>query len=137
MKKLYCLLLCLLPVLSVAHDDQATLKVVPLLKTQTTWDGAAIVYPQLPAEVTALWIEVAPGAETGWHFHEVPSFAYMVEGGLVVTTRTGLVKHLNAGEAMAEVVGTIHNGRNVGEVPAKLVVFYAGKPGVALSRKAP
>jgi hypothetical protein len=30
------------------------------------------------------------------------------------------------GEALAEVIATAHNGRNVGATPVKLVVFYAG-----------
>ena len=40
--------------------------------------------------------------------------------------KDGLVKRLEAGDVLAEVVNTLHNGRNVGTVPVKLVVFYTG-----------
>jgi hypothetical protein len=43
------------------------------------------------------------------------------------------VKRLEAGDALAEVVNTTHNGRNVGDVPVRLVVFYAGAAGQGLT----
>jgi quercetin dioxygenase-like cupin family protein len=59
-------------------------------------------------------IEIAPGAETGWHSHSIPSFAFILEGELEVRLKNGSVNRLKAGEALAEVVNTLHNGRNVG-----------------------
>ncbi len=82
-------------------------------------------------------IEIAPGAETGWHLHPVPSFGLVLEGTLEVTLKEGQVKRLQAGEALAEVVDTLHNGRNVGNIPAKIVVFYTGAVGQALTIKEP
>ncbi len=120
-----------------ALDETATVRVTPLLKTGTTWNGAPIVYPTGTAEVTALWVEIAPGGETGWHRHAVPSFAMLLEGTLEITTREGQIKHLQAGAALAEVVATAHNGRNVGNTPVKLVVFYAGAEGRALTTREP
>ena len=38
----------------------------------------------------------------------------------------GRKKLLKPGEALAEVIATAHNGRNVGKTPLKLIVFYAG-----------
>jgi quercetin dioxygenase-like cupin family protein len=130
------LFLCL-PLAVRALEETATVKVTPLLKSATTWSGAPIVYPQGPAEVTALWVEIAPGGETGWHRHAVPSFAMILEGTLEITTRAGMVKRLRAGEALAEVIDTAHNGRNVGTTPVKLVVFYAGATGVATTAREP
>lgn len=106
----------------------APVKAMPLLKTDRSWDGTALAYPAGPAEVTALLIEVAPGAETGWHLHPVPSFAYVLEGELEIRLRTGQSQRLAAGQALAEVVDTAHNGRNPGTVPTRLVVFYIGTP---------
>ena len=114
-----------------AHESSKALKVLPLLKTQTSWDGKAISYPKGRAEISAIHIEVAPGAKTDWHWHNVPSFAYMLEGELQVTQKNGKQKMLTAGEALAEDVGTLHYGHNTGKVPAKLVVFYAGAVDVA------
>jgi len=83
--------------------------------------------------VSALIVEIAPGGETGWHEHPVPSLAYILEGKLDVTRATGEVKHLAPGDALAEVVNTLHNGRAVGDKPVKLVVFYVGAQGKALT----
>lgn len=108
----------------------------PLLQTSTTWAGQPIQYPAGPAEVTALEITLAPGAETGWHSHPVASFAYILQGTLEVTLRDGRSQRVGQGQALAEVVGLEHNGRNVGTGPVRLVVFYTGTQGMALSRAA-
>ena len=118
-----------------ALEQSATVKVEPLLKTEASWDGKPIHYPSGPAEVTGMLIEIAPGAETGWHLHPVPSFAMVLQGELEVRLKTGAVKRLKAGEALAEVVDTLHNGRNVGAGPVKLVVFYVGAKGQPLTAK--
>lgn len=113
--------------------EAAGVKVTPLAKETASWDGKPIVYPQGKPEMTALLIEIAPGAQTGWHHHVVPNFAYMLEGTLELTLDDGRVKLLKAGEELPEVVGRPHNGRNVGSAPAKLIVFYAGAVGAPLS----
>jgi len=82
-------------------------------------------------------IEIAPGGETGWHLHPVPSFGMVVQGELEVSLKDGRKKRLKAGDALAEVVNTAHNGRNVGTEAVKLVVFYAGSKGLSLSQKIP
>ena len=108
-------------------------KVTPLAKETTSWDGKPISYPQGEAEMTALLVEIAPGAQTGWHHHLVPNFAYMLEGTLELTLDDGRVRLLRAGEELPEVVNRPHNGRNVGGTPVKLIVFYAGTVGTPLS----
>ena len=120
---------------AVALDPTATVRVTPLLNTTTSWNGQPLAYPTGPAEITALQVEVAPGGETGWHQHPVPSFGFVLAGTLEVTLKDGQVKRLNPGDALAEVVNTTHNGRNVGPVPVKIVVFYAGTPGQSLTIK--
>jgi len=129
------LLLCLIAAPAVALESSAMLKVTPLLKTTTSWDGKPIVYPGGQAEVTALIVEIAPGGETGWHQHPVPSFGMVLEGALEVRLKDGQVKRIEAGQVIAEVVDTLHNGRNVDKKPLKLLVFYAGSAGTALTVK--
>ncbi len=136
-KTLFAVVSLCLPLAALALDQSASVKVSPLLRTSDSWNGAPIVYPEGKAEITALWVEIAPGGETGWHRHAVPSFALLVEGTLEVTLKDGRCKRLQAGEALAEVIDTVHNGRNVGNTPVKLVVFYAGAVGQALTSKAP
>ncbi len=109
-----------------ALDNTASVKVTPLLKTSTSWDGKPIVYPQGQANVTALIVEIAAGGQTGWHEHAVPSFAYVLEGTLEVTRASGETKLLHAGDMLAEVVNTLHNGRAMEGKSVKLLVLYTG-----------
>lgn len=110
--------------------------VQPLAQSQSAWNGQALAYPPGQAEVTALRIDIAPGAATGWHQHPVPSFAYILQGELEVTLQDGAAKRLKAGDVLFEVVDTAHNGRNVGTEPVKLVVFYTGAAGKTLTQAA-
>lgn len=120
---------------ALALEQTAAVKVSTILKTENSWDGKPIVYPEGKPEVTGMLIEIAPGGETGWHSHPVPSFALVLEGELEVQLKNGVVNRLKAGETLAETVNTLHNGRNVGSVPLKLVVFYTGAVGQKLSVK--
>lgn len=132
MKKL--LLLSLL--LTACATESTQITSTPLIKTTKTWEGKPVTYPtNQAAEVTALMITIPVGAETGWHHHPVPSFAYIVEGSLDVTLKNGSVNHLTAGDPLVEVVETSHNGRNVGKVPVKIMVFYAGTINTPLTIK--
>lgn len=126
--------LCYLPPAS-ALDVTPAVKVTPLVKATGSWNGAPVVYPQGQAEITGMLIEIAAGAQTGWHGHPVPSFALVLEGTLEVELRDGRKKRVGSGEALIEVVDTLHNGRNVGAQPLRLVVFYAGATGMPLTFK--
>ncbi len=123
---LTCFVVALLPFGAQAIEPSQTVKVTQLLKTTTSWNGAPIKYPEGQAEITSLLIEIAPGGETNWHEHPVPSFGFLLEGTLEVSLADGKKKLMKAGDALAEVIATPHNGRNVGTTPLKLVVFYAG-----------
>jgi quercetin dioxygenase-like cupin family protein len=123
---LICVVAAALPLGALAIEPSQSVKVTQLLKTTTSWNGAPIKYPEGQAEVTSLMVEIAPGGETHWHEHPVPSFGYLLEGSLEVSLVDGKKKLLKPGEALAEVIATAHNGRNVGTTPVKLIVFYAG-----------
>ena len=125
----------LLPVQAI--EQTKAVKVSTVLKTQTSWDGQPLQYPAGEAEVTGMLIEIAPGGETGWHLHPVPSFGMVLQGILEVSLKDGRKKRMKTGDALAEVVNTAHNGRSVGTEPVKLVVFYAGSKDQPLSQKMP
>jgi quercetin dioxygenase-like cupin family protein len=116
-----------------ALENSAAVKVTPLLKTSTSWDGKPIAYPPGQAEVTALIVEIAAGEQTGWHEHPVPSFAYVLEGTLEVTRGTGETRLLRPGDTLAEVVDSLHNGRAMDGKAVKLFVLYTGAAGQALT----
>lgn len=130
----FALDLCL-PAGALALEVTPAIKVTPLVKATASWNGKPLAYPQGQAEITGMVIEIAPGAETGWHGHPVPSFGVVLEGTLEVTLKDGQKKRVGPGEGLVEVVDTLHNGRNVGAQPVKLIVFYAGAVGKALTFK--
>lgn len=127
----------LLQLATFSHAVEAAsgIKSTTILKTQHTWNGQKIEYPAGVAEVTGVLVEIAPQAETGWHQHPFPSFGVIIAGELDVTLENGQVKHLKTGDAIAEVFNTLHNGKNVGTTPVKLIVFYTGTSNQALTIK--
>jgi quercetin dioxygenase-like cupin family protein len=122
------LLLFAPPAFSADYGTGVTAKI--LKKTSVTGIGQKITYPRTDsAEVTAMTVELAPGAETGWHKHPVPVYAYVITGNLSVELADGKHLSFHAGDAVIEVVNTFHNGKNIGSEPVKLVVFYLGIEG--------
>lgn len=79
---------------------------------------------------------IPPGAETGWHKHPYPCFAYILEGELEIEMENGKTVRIGAGQALAESVNVLHNGINRGSKPAKLVMFVKGEKGKPFTVKA-
>jgi quercetin dioxygenase-like cupin family protein len=125
----------LAPSLAHALEQSASVKATTILKTDSSWNGAPLAYPDGKPEITGMLIEIAPGGETGWHLHPVMSFGMVLEGDLQVQLKSGETKRFKAGDGLAEVVNTLHNGRNVGDGTVKLIVFYAGSVGGKLTVK--
>lgn len=110
-----------------------------ILQTTTTWNGHDFKYPDTDTpEITALHIEFAPGAETVWHRHPVPSLAYILSGELeVILKESRESKIFRKGDAFTEVINTWHYGKNIGDEPVKIVVFYVGEEGMNLTELHP
>lgn len=125
------------PVTSLAIEVSLGIQVTPLLKTSQSWVGDSIDYPAGTAEITGQLVEVAPGAETGWHRHPVSSVGYVLQGELTVSFEDGQTRVAKAGEAAVETMHLLHNGKNTGSVPTKLIVFYIGTAGGKTTIKAP
>lgn len=107
-----------------------SIQVSPLLRTTETIAGQPIAYSRVEnPEVTSLLVEIPPGAETGWHRHPFPCYAYMLAGTIEVSTRDGTVRSFKAGDAFAESVNVPHNGRNTGTEPVKIILFVTGEKG--------
>lgn len=106
-----------------------------LLETQSSWDGTPYVaYPAGTPQLSVLKIVIPPGEALKWHLHDVPNAAYVAAGALTVERhRDGLHRSLKAGEVLPEMVKSLHRGI-AGPQGATLIVFYAGKKGVPLSR---
>ena len=109
-----------------AGEYRKSVQVHENLSTSTTWDGAPIHYPSGTAKVSGAIVTLQPGTETGWHTHPFPCLALILEGELLVELKDGQTKKLKAGDTLAEVINTPHNGKNIGKTPLKIAVFYAG-----------
>ncbi len=128
---LFVLSILILTMPAVAADYNAGVAVTILKKASVTSNGQPIAYPKTDRpEVTALTVDLAPGAETGWHKHSMPVYAYVVSGRLTVDLEDGKQLSYGPGEVIYEVVDTLHNGKNSGTVPVRLAVFYLGAAGV-------
>lgn len=103
----------------------------PLLQGSTDILGKPLAYPAGNPNVTAATVTIPPGGETGWHQHEVPLFAYVLEGELTVDYGTKGKKTYKAGDSVLEAVGWAHNGTNTGTVPMKLIAVYMGSDAAA------
>lgn len=104
-----------------------------LLKSDTTYSGQKISYPQLPDnETTILKIVIPPGKTTGWHKHPYPVYAVVLQGALTVEVEGKQPSLLKANEASSEVINTTHRGTNNGKEDVVLVAFYLGGKGKAL-----
>ena len=119
-------LLLAIPSALYPESYDSSVQVQENLSSTTTWDGASIHYPPGTAKVAGAIVTLAPGAETGWHTHPVPCLALILEGELLVELKDGRTKKLKAGDTLAEVINTPHNGINIGKTTLKIAVFYAG-----------
>ncbi len=102
-------------------------EITTVLQTTVNSVGQPIAYPAGGTpEVTVLHIEMAPGEETGWHYHPVPLLGYILSGQITVHLADGGQRTVRAGEISLEGVDIVHNGINDGAEPVKMVVFVAG-----------
>ena len=105
-----------------------------LLRTTSTWDNAE--YKKLKIkkpEVTVLKIVFNIGEELPMHKHDLVNIAYVKKGTLTVITDDNKEITLHEGEVLPELIGKYHYGKNTGNEPVELVVFYIGEKGTPLS----
>ncbi|MCG6860415.1 MAG: cupin domain-containing protein [Chromatiaceae bacterium] len=118
-----------------ARDLNAT-KVDVLVKSTTSWDGEELPgYATGKPEVTILRILVPPKTRLPLHEHPVINAGVLLKGELTVETEEKKTLHLKAGDAIVEVVDKWHYGRNDGDEPAEIIVFYAGVQGGPITVK--
>lgn len=131
------LLFCSVFFVAISAQSQYnnSILVEKVLKSDTTSIGQKIIYPQVSdAEVTIAKITFPPGSETGWHKHDIPVFAYVMEGELTVELDNGKSVQFKQGSSFAEVFNAWHNGKNNEKVNLVLIAFYMGEKGKVLSQ---
>lgn len=123
------LIICLLLTssLAVAGEYAGGVQAKVILKTTTTSNSAPITYLKTDQpEVTAMTVNIAPGAQTGWHTHPIPVYAYVLSGCLTIKIEGNITRKFNTGDVIIEVENARHNGVNEGDTPVELIVFYTG-----------
>ena len=75
--------------------------------------------------------EFIPGGAAGKHTHPGEELGYVLEGTLQLEVAGQPPRTLNAGEVFFVPAGVVHDGKNIGTGPAKVLATYVvekGKP---------
>ena len=105
-----------------------------LFRTSQSWDGAELPdYPKGRPELVAVKYVIPQGRKLGWHHHEVINHGVLVQGELTIVALDGTEKVVHEGEAIVEMVGTVHHGENRGSKDVVLYMFYLSQQGLPLS----
>ncbi len=132
-KSIKFIILILLSVLFISNTAYSAQKDV-LLQTTKTWDNAKYKKIKIKKpEVTVLNIIIGVGESLPMHKHDLVNVAYVKKGTLTVITDKNKQITLHEGDCLAELVGKYHYGKNDGNEPVELVVFYIGEKGTPLS----
>jgi len=86
--------------------------------------------PTLPEqEVRVLFATLLPGDVTPYHSHRHPVTVYVTEGVFTLELDGREPVAIAAGEAFVEPAHVAMTGRNRGEKPARMALFYVCEPG--------
>ena len=124
-----------------AQTDSTTQKKVvstELIRTSQSWDGVELPdYLQGRPELVAVKYVFPAGQKLGWHHHPVMNYGILVQGELTIIGLDGKTKVVHEGEAVVEMVGTIHHGENRGTKDVILYMFYLSQNDMPLAVQHP
>ena len=122
-------------------DAQVTAQEVEkteLIRTSQSWDGVELPdYFEGRPELVAMKYVFPVGQKLGWHHHPVMNYGILVQGELTIIGQDGTEKTVHEGEAVVEMVNTIHHGENRGTKPVILYMFYLSQKGLPLAVQHP
>lgn len=87
-------------------------------------------------EAVVASVELAPGVVAGRHTHPGDEISYVMEGEGELMIDGEDPRRVKAGEAFVIKAGVIHDARNTGTVPMKLVGVYVVEKGKPLASPA-
>ena len=129
-KILYVLLILVFVQTTVSVLAEQNVTVTAVMQGSRTIGGQKIEYPKTDkAEMASVLVEIPPGKESGRHMHPVPTYVHVLEGTLTVEFEDGSRQAFKAGSGFLEAVNTWHNVKNLGEVPLRFLVVFAGEEG--------
>ena len=135
MKKVSIVLgLCFIVMTASYGQNVPKTEVVKLVESTKSWNGAALPsYPAGTPQVTILKITIPPHTALKTHKHPVINAGVVMKGELTVSTEKGETMIIKAGEPIVELVNIWHYGKNDGNEPVELIVFYAGIEGTPIT----
>jgi quercetin dioxygenase-like cupin family protein len=133
---IWLMLVALFPSLVFAEQIETSIVSDVLVKSTQSWDGSLLPpYPEGQPEVTILKITIPAGTKIPLHQHPYINAGVLLKGELTVVTKTGDTLIMTAGDPIVEIVNKWHMGQNSGDVPAEIIVFYAGIQGQPITVK--
>jgi quercetin dioxygenase-like cupin family protein len=118
--------------LSQSYPDEVIVET--LARSLTSWNGDTLPeYPVGRPQITLLKITIPPHYKLHVHNHPVINAGVLLKGELTVVDEKNNILHLKAGDAIVEVVNTYHYGKNEGDEPVEIIVFYAGAESVPVT----
>jgi quercetin dioxygenase-like cupin family protein len=98
-----------------------------------SWNGDSLPsYPSGKPKVSIVKVTIPPHSVLPHHYHPVINAGILLSGELTVIDEEGNILEMKAGDPIIEVVNKIHYGKNNGDIPAEIVVFYAGAEGMEI-----
>ena len=114
------------------------IETIELIRTSQSWDGTELPdYFQGRPEIIAMKYVIPQGEKLAWHHHDAMNCGVLVQGKLTIISQDGTTKIVHEGEAVVEMVGTVHHGENRGDKTVILYMFYNAQTGQPLSVAAP
>lgn len=98
-------------------------KLMPLHREVT--QGMSTVQDQ---EIRVLFATLLPGDVTPYHSHRHPVTVYMLDGTFTLELDDRNPVDIEAGQVFVEPSGVKMTGRNKGDVPAQMALFYVCEP---------
>jgi quercetin dioxygenase-like cupin family protein len=137
----FCVYACKYAIIFVPLQTRSTIKrrtmeikSTELLRCTQAWDGSALPdYPSGRPELVVKRMVFPIGAKTEWHHHNVINYGIVEQGELTIVCEDGREHTFRQGEALVEVVGTVHRGENRGDKPVILNMFYVSAPGETIT----
>lgn len=108
-----------------------------LAVTSSSWDGATLPnYPTTTPQITILRYTFPAHQRLSPHLHSIINCGVVLKGELTIVTMDGREHTFKEGDAVMEMIGTVHYGENRGDEPAEVIMFYAGAEGLPLKEEA-
>ncbi len=87
-------------------------------------------------EAVVAKVEIAAGGVAGWHTHPGDEVSYVTEGEATLMVAGQAPRKVVAGEGFVIPAGVVHNARNDGAAPVRLVGVYVVEKGKPLASPA-